>query len=63
MVKATQAEFQALKKVSGNTHTARKRVPDQLATLFILSGSFLLCSTGLNKMYYGRDKIVLKDSD
>ena len=60
-IKAAQAEFQALKKISGNTHTARTLVPNRLAALFILTGATFLCASGLNNMMLGRNKIVIKD--
>jgi len=60
-MKAQQAEFQALKKISGNTHTARTWTGNRLVTAFVLVGCTLLASSGLNNMMLGRNKIVIKD--
>ena len=60
-IKAQQIEFQALKKASGNTHTARGMPMNLFALAFIgVGGTMMMCNT-LRKLYWGVGKIVLKD--
>ena len=59
-IKAQQALFQAQKKASGNTFTARGMPMNYFVTAFIVGGGFLFCVSGLNKLYYGKGKIELK---
>ena len=59
-IKAQQVLFQAQKKASGNTFTARGMPLNYAVTAFIVGGGFFWCVTGLNKLYYGKGKIELK---
>ena len=60
-IKAEQILFQAQKKASGNTHTARGMPLNIFAFCAILGGGSVLMLTTLRKLYYGVGKIVLKD--
>ena len=62
-LKAQQIEFQAQKKLSGNTHTARGMPLNLFALAFIgVGGTMMMCNT-LRKLYWGVGKIVLKDDE
>ena len=57
-IKERQAEFQALKKISGNTHTVKNTyMQNRIAAVIILSGSAFLCLSGLGKLATGKGKI------
>ena len=53
--------FQAQKKVSGNTHTARGMPMNIAAFVFVLGGGFIAQVACWSKLWYGRGKIVLKE--
>ena len=57
-IKAQQVLFQQQKKASGNTFTARGMPLNYAATAFIIGGGFFFITTGLNKLYYGKGKIL-----
>ena len=57
-----QAEFQAAKKLSGNTHTVAKNYMfNRGAAAFMLVGCGILAVNGLTNLALGRNKIQLKD--
>jgi len=58
-IKAEQVLFQAQKKASGNTHTARGMPMNIAAFMFITIGGALMMTSTLGKLYYGKGKIVL----
>ena len=58
-IKAEQILFQAQKKASGNTHTARGMPINLAAFVFILGGGSICMISGLRKLYYGVGKIDL----
>jgi len=60
-IKQQQAEFQALKKAAGNTFLARSMITNQIVTFGILGGSFLLLTNAYRSMYYGINKIEIKE--
>jgi hypothetical protein len=60
-IKAEQVLFQAQKKASGNTHTARGMIPNMAAFVFIMGGGTIMMLTTLRKLYWGVGKIELKD--
>ena len=58
-IKAQQVEFQALKKVTGNTHTARGMPVNLAASAVIIVGGLSLLMNNLYKVCNGKGKIVL----
>lgn len=60
-IKAQQVEFQALKKASGNTFTARGMPLNIFATVAILGGLTVLTASNLYKLANGVGKIKLDD--
>ncbi len=56
-IKAEQALFQAQKKASGNTHTARGMPLNIFAFVVIVGGGSVIMATSLRKLYYGIGKI------
>ena len=54
-------EFQALKKASGNSHTARGMPLNLACFVFIAGGGTVMMLTTLRKLYWGVGKIELKD--
>ena len=58
---ADQKVFQAQKKLTGNTHTARGMPLNIFAFVFILGGGTVMMATTLRKLYWGVGKIELKD--
>ena len=60
-IKEQQKLFQAQKKVTGNTHTARGMPLNLFAFFVITVGGSLMMSSTLRKLYYGVGKIELKD--
>ena len=60
-IKAQQKEFQALKKAAGNTFLARGMILNQVVTFGVLGGSALLLFNAYRSMYYGINKIELKE--
>ena len=60
-IKAQQALFQAQKKASGNTFTARGMPLNYFATAFIMGGGLLIIFRNAANLATGKGKIVLKD--
>ena len=60
-IKAEQVLFQAQKKASGNTHTARGMPLNIAAFVFICGGGALMMTTTLRKLYWGIGKIEKKE--
>ena len=60
-IKAQQVEFQALKKATGNTFTARGMPINIAASGVIIVGGAVLLINNLYKVCYGKGKIVLAD--
>ena len=58
-IKAEQVLFQAQKKASGNTHTARGMPLNMFAFVTIMGGGAVMTITTLRKLYYGVGKIEL----
>ena len=58
-IKAEQVLFQAQKKASGNTHTARGMPLNIFAFVTILGGGALMMGSTLRKLYWGVGKIEL----
>ena len=58
-IKAEQVLFQAQKKVTGNTHTARGMPLNIFAFVVILGGGSVMMASTLRKLYYGVGKIQL----
>lgn len=58
-----QKIFQAQKKASGNTFTARGMPLNIFATLFIVCGGFISVTSAFRKLYWGVGKIELKKDD
>ena len=53
-----QKVFQAQKKASGNTFTARGMPINYFAVIMILGGGMMVVCSNLNKVYYGKGKIL-----
>ena len=62
-IKAEQALFQAQKKASGNTHTARGMPLNIFTFCFIAGGGTIMMLTTLRKLYWNVGKIELKTDD
>ena len=60
-IKAEQVLFQAQKKASGNTFTARGMPLNIFAAVYIVGGGAIMVFSAFNKMYWGRGKIVKTD--
>ena len=60
-IKAQQKEFQALKKAAGNTFLARGMGLNYFVTFGVLGGSTILLFNAYRSMYYGINKIELKE--
>ena len=60
-IKAQQKEFQALKKAAGNTFLARGMGLNYVVTFGVLGGSSLLLFNAYRSMYYGINKIEIKE--
>ena len=59
--KEQQIAFQAAKKATGNTFTARGMPLNMAATGTIIVCGFFIITSNLNKLYYGKGKIVLAE--
>ena len=60
-IKEEQAAFQAMKKITGNTHTARGMPINLAAFALIAGGGTVMMLSTLRKLYFGVGKIELKD--
>ena len=60
-IREQQKLFQAQKKATGNTHTARGMAVNIAAFLFISVGGTFQMLSALRKLYWGVGKIELKD--
>ena len=58
-IKEQQVAFQALKKASGNTFTARGMPVNYLATVSIIGLGFCIVTSNLYKLYNGVGKVQL----
>jgi len=60
-IKQQQKEFQALKKIAGNTAYAKGMWQLQLVTGMVFGGCGLLLINAYRSMYFGINKIELKE--
>jgi len=60
-VKADQVAFQALKKKTGNTFTAKSMPINYAVSGLVLVGCGVMVVSAFGKLYYGKGKIELKD--
>ena len=60
-IREQQKLFQAQKKVTGNTHTARGMGVNLACFVFITVGGTFQMLSALRKLYWGVGKIELKD--
>ena len=60
-VKADQVVFQALKKQTGNTFTAKSMPMNMALSAMIVGGCGIAILSAFGKLYYGKGKIELKD--
>jgi len=60
-IKEQQVAFQALKKASGNTFTAKSMPLNYAATFTIMVGGGVLILSNLYSVANGKNKIVLGD--
>ena len=56
-IKAQQIEFQALKKATGNSHTAKAMPLNIFAVVLILGGGTVTLLSAYRKLYWGINKI------
>ena len=62
-IRAKQAEFQRLKKLSGNTHTAKYYMQNRAIASVIIVGGLVLSFSALKHLAYGTNKYVVKGDD
>ena len=62
-IRAKQAEFQRLKKLSGNTHTAKNYMQNRAIASVIIVGGLVLSFSALKNLAYGTNKYVVKGDD
>ena len=62
-IRAKQAEFQRLKKLSGNTHTAKYYMQNRAIASVIIVGGIVLSFSALKHLAYGTNKYVVKGDD
>ena len=60
-IKAKQAEFQRLKKLSGNTHTAKNYLQNRGLAVFVICGGIFMAANGLRNLALGINKHKLED--